>query len=64
MNAEGLKHHIKHLEDQHQTIDKKVDTMEKTGLFEDMDLQYLKKKRLTLKEELERCRHRLADMLK
>jgi len=64
MNAEGLKHHIKHLEDQHRTIDKKVDTMEKTGLFEDMAMQFLKKKRLTLKEELERCRLRLADMLK
>lgn len=64
MDAEKIKHHIKHLETQHQTIDKKIDIMEKTGLFEDMNLQYLKKKRLQLREELEQSRQILAGMLK
>lgn len=63
MSTEGLKHHIKHLEKQHNTLDHRIDAMEKTGLFEDMDLQYLKKKRLQVKQELERCRQELELML-
>lgn len=44
--------HLKHLEDQHRTLDKTIDGMEKTGRFIDEDLQYLKKKRLQLKDEI------------
>lgn len=64
MSTDSLKHRIKHLEQQHNTLDRRVDSMEKTGLFEDMDLQYLKKKRLQVKQELERCRQNLEVMLK
>jgi uncharacterized protein YdcH (DUF465 family) len=63
MHAESLKHHIKHLEDAHLALDKKVDTLEKTGLYEDLRLEELKKKRLLLKDELARCRHKLTEML-
>ena len=49
---------ILHLEKQHETLDKKIDVMEKTGHFGDMDLQYLKKKRLQIRDELVDLRHR------
>jgi hypothetical protein len=64
MHAESLKHHIKHLEESHAVLDKKVDDLEKNGLYEDLQLETIKKKRLILKDELTRCRHTLAEMLK
>ena len=48
-----LESRIRHLEQQHQTLDKQIDSMEKTGKFDDMDLQYLKKKRLQIRDELD-----------
>lgn len=49
---------IKHLEDQHATLDRQIDNMEKTGHFNDLDLQYLKKKRLKIQDELADLRRR------
>jgi uncharacterized protein YdcH (DUF465 family) len=43
---------IKHLEEAHRALDKKVDTLEKNGLFEDLKLEELKKLRLHLKDEI------------
>ena len=43
---------IKHLEEAHRALDKRVDTLEKNGLFEDMKLEELKKQRLHLKDEI------------
>jgi uncharacterized protein YdcH (DUF465 family) len=43
---------IKHLEEAHRALDKKVDTLEKNGLFEDLHLEELKKQRLHLKDEI------------
>jgi uncharacterized protein YdcH (DUF465 family) len=43
---------IKHLEEAHRALDKKVDTLEKNGLFEDLKLEELKKQRLHLKDEI------------
>jgi len=43
---------IKHLEDMHQTLDKQIDGMEKTGKFNDATLAQLKKQRLNLKDQL------------
>lgn len=43
---------IKHLEEAHKALDKQVDTLEKTGLFEDLRLEKLKKERLLLKDKL------------
>jgi hypothetical protein len=48
-----LESRIRHLEQQHQSLDKQIDIMEKTGKFDDMDLQYLKKKRLQIRDELD-----------
>jgi uncharacterized protein YdcH (DUF465 family) len=43
---------IKHLEEAHRALDKQVDTLERTGLFEDLKLDALKKQRLHLKDEI------------
>ena len=43
---------IKHLEEAHRAVDKQVDTLERTGLFEDLKLEELKKQRLHLKDEI------------
>ncbi len=43
---------IKHLEEAHRALDKQIDTLERTGLFEDLKLEDLKKQRLRLKDEI------------
>jgi uncharacterized protein YdcH (DUF465 family) len=43
---------IKHLEEAHRALNKQIDTLEKNGLFEDLKLEELKKKRLHLKDEI------------
>jgi len=43
---------IKHLEEEHHRLDKKIDGLEKTGVFDDVELSDLKKQRLRLKTEL------------
>ncbi len=43
---------IKHLEEAHRALDKQVDNLEKNGLFEDLKLEELKKKRLLLKDDI------------
>lgn len=43
---------IKHLEEAHRALDKQIDTLEKNGLYEDLKLEELKKRRLHLKDEI------------
>ena len=43
---------IKHLEDQHQKLDKKIDGLEKSGHFQVALLNKLKKQRLHIKDDL------------
>lgn len=43
---------IKHLEEAHSILNKQIDTLEQTGLFEDLKLEELKKKRLHLKDNI------------
>jgi hypothetical protein len=43
---------IKHLEEAHHMLDKKIDQMERTGIYGDEDIHDLKKKRLFLKDEI------------
>jgi len=47
-----LESRIRTLEQQHEDLDKQIDVMEKTGRFDDMDLQHLKKKRLQIRDKL------------
>ena len=41
---------IKHLEEMHRVLDNKIETLEKTGVFEDTKLQEMKKKKLQIKD--------------
>lgn len=49
---------IKHLEEAHRALDKQVDILERTGLFEDLKLEQLKKERLLLRDKLAILRHK------
>jgi uncharacterized protein YdcH (DUF465 family) len=49
---------IKHLEEAHHALDKQVDTLERTGLFEDLKLEKLKKERLLLKDKIAILKHK------
>ena len=43
---------IKHLEESHRVLDKRVDEMERNGHFNDQELADLKKQRLHLRDEI------------
>jgi uncharacterized protein YdcH (DUF465 family) len=57
---EKLQHRLKHLEDDHAAMNKKIDGMEKTGVFEDVTLEVLKKQRLHLKDEIAKIKIQIA----
>ena len=58
-----LAHRLKHLTDEHQAIDKRIDGMESTGVFEDATLEVLKKQRLYLKDEIVKIKLKIAHEL-
>jgi uncharacterized protein YdcH (DUF465 family) len=43
---------IYHLEEQHQLLDKKINGLESTGVFDDIELTNMKKQRLRLKTKI------------
>jgi len=43
---------IAHLEELHRVLDKRIDGLESTGVFEDATLEVLKKQRLHLRDEI------------
>jgi hypothetical protein len=49
---------IKHLEEAHRALDKQIDTMEKTGIFDDLKIEELKKQRLRLKDDIAILKHK------
>ena len=53
---------IKHLEEMHRILDKKIDVMEKTGTFEDNQLNEMKKQRLLYRHELAKLRRLQHDI--
>jgi uncharacterized protein YdcH (DUF465 family) len=57
---EKLQHRLKHLENDHAALDKKIDGMESTGVFEDVTLEVLKKQRLHLKDEIAKIKIQIA----
>jgi uncharacterized protein YdcH (DUF465 family) len=57
---EKLQHRLKHLENDHAAINKKIDGLEKTGVFEDVTLEVLKKQRLHLKDEISKIKIQIA----
>lgn len=54
MNREKLEHHILHLQDLHEILDKEIDSKTRSGLYEDGELEDLKKKRLNIKDQITR----------
>ena len=44
--------HLTKLEEAHSLLDKRIDTSEKSGVFEDLQLEEMKKQRLLLKDEI------------
>ena len=57
---EKLQHRLKHLEYDHAALNKKIDGLEKTGVFEDVTLEVLKKQRLHLKDEISKIKIQIA----
>lgn len=49
---------IKHLEEAHRALDKQIDTLEKTGVFEDLTMEEMKKQRLHLKDNIAILKHK------
>ena len=49
---------IKHLEEAHRVLDKQIDSMEKTGIYDDLKIEELKKQRLRLKDEIVILKHK------
>ena len=45
---------LKWLKETHQYLNKKIDTMEKTGKFSDNEISEMKRDRLKMKDEIER----------
>jgi uncharacterized protein YdcH (DUF465 family) len=57
---EKLQHRLQHLENDHSALNKKIDGLEKTGVFEDVTLEVLKKQRLHLKDEISKIKLQIA----
>ena len=49
---------IKHLEEAHRILNKQIDTMERTGIYDDLKIEELKKQRLRLKDEIVILKHK------
>ncbi len=43
---------IRHLEEAHRELDKRIESLSKNGLYEDLKLEELKKQRLLFKDEI------------
>jgi uncharacterized protein YdcH (DUF465 family) len=55
-----LQNRVRHLEEEHAQLDKRIDGMEKTGVFEDVTLEVLKKQRLHIRDELVKLKLNIA----
>ena len=55
-----LEHRLQHLEQDHAHLNKRIDGMESTGVFEDATLEVLKKQRLHLKDEIAKIQLKIA----
>jgi uncharacterized protein YdcH (DUF465 family) len=55
-----LQNRVQHLEEEHARLDKRIDGMESTGVFEDTTLEILKKQRLHIRDELVKLKLNIA----
>ena len=53
---------IKHLEEMHHVLDKQIAHLETTGVYKDLDLEELKKKKLLIKDEIEMLKAKQAGL--
>jgi uncharacterized protein YdcH (DUF465 family) len=58
-----LQNRARHLEEEHAQLDKRIDGMESTGVFEDVTLEVLKKQRLHIRDELVKLKLNIAHEL-
>ena len=59
LTKEKLERHISHLEEQHRALDKEIIEMD-CHWDESVECHNLKKKKLKLKDEMERCKKQLS----
>jgi uncharacterized protein YdcH (DUF465 family) len=55
-----LQNRVRHLEEEHTRLDKRIDGLESTGVFEDVALEVLKKQRLHIRDELVKLKLNIA----
>jgi uncharacterized protein YdcH (DUF465 family) len=55
-----LQNRVRHLEEEHAQLNKRIDGIESTGVFEDATLEVLKKQRLHLKDEIVKIKLKIA----
>lgn len=58
MNKEKMQHHIAHLQQLHDSVDKQIQKIYRE-YGNDVSVQHLKKKKLKLKDEIEQCKKEL-----
>ena len=63
MHIDSLKHHISHLEASHSKLERDLILLEQQHGNDTVKAHELKKKKLFLKDEIERCRQKLTEML-
>jgi hypothetical protein len=61
ITAEKLKHHISHLQEQHDLLDKQIQDLY-AHHADDFKVEELKKKKLHLRDEIENCKKQLLDL--
>ena len=62
MNIEKLNHHLAKLEEKHWHLNKDIDLMERTGKYDDVEIQNLKKERLHLKDEIATIKEQIGQI--
>ena len=55
-----LQHRLQYLQKDHAELNKRIDGMESTGVFEDATMEVLKKQRLHLKDEIAKIQLKIA----
>jgi hypothetical protein len=63
MHIDSLKHHISHLEASHSKLERDLILLEQQHGNDTVKAHDLKKKKLFFKDEIERCRQKLTEML-
>lgn len=56
-----LQNRIRHLEKEHERLDKTIDALEKTGVYTDNRINHLKRERLLIRDELAQLRKQEYD---